>query len=138
MNSSVIYVSKTGHSKKIAEALGKELHIPVVNVVSNPEIKATDLLFIVAGIYGGKSDPKLLEYVGNLDSTKVKKAVLITSCTSKTNKQDMVREILKKKGIEVHSDEFICQGSFLFFGLGHPNAADITRAVSFSKEILNS
>jgi hypothetical protein len=39
------------------------------------------------------------------------------------------------KGIIV-VDEFICQGNFLFFGLGHPNKTDLENAVTFAKEVI--
>lgn len=136
MNTSVIYFSKTGHSKKLAEAIGKELEIPVTNINTNGKIKEADLLFVVGGIYAGKSAPEMIKYISSLDNSQVKRVALITSCTSKTTKQDMIREILEKKGIDVLSDEFVCQGSFLFFGLGHPSTADIEKAVSFAKEQL--
>ncbi len=92
MNVSLIYFSRTGHSKKIAEAISKELQIPAEDIKNNPVLGETDLLFIVGGIYGGISDPKMIEYIRKLDSSMIKKAVLITSCVSKKFKQDTVIE----------------------------------------------
>ncbi len=134
MNVSLIYFSRTGHSKKIAEAISKELQIPAEDIKNNPVLGETDLLFIVGGIYGGISDPKMIEYIRKLDSSMIKKAVLITSCVSKKFKQDTVREELVRNNIEVMDAEFICQGSFLVAGLMHPNKADIGAAVSFAKK----
>lgn len=101
--------------------------------MQNPKIEAIDLLYIVGGIYGSQSAPELLDYVRSLDNSKVKEAVLLTSCVSKKNKQEEVRRILIEKNIAVKEDEFVCQGSFLFFGRKHPNAADISDAISFTK-----
>jgi flavodoxin len=133
MNISLIYLSKTGHSKKLAEAIAAELQIPAQDIKTNPQIKGADLLFIVGGIYGGKSDPKMIEYITTLDNTMAKKAALITSCCSKVTAQSAVREELEKNNIEVLKDEFICQGSFLLFGFHHPNKTDIQNAVSYAK-----
>lgn len=136
MKTAVLYVSKTGHSKKLGEAIAKELNITAFNMKSNPKLNGIDLLFLVGGIYGGQSAPDLLEYVKTIDNTMVKKVVLVTSCASKQTKQNAVRDLLKEKNIEVSEEEFICQGSFLVMGWGHPNKIDISNAVSFAKEIV--
>lgn len=131
----IIYASKTGHSKKIAAAIGKALEIIPDNITSNPVIEETDFLFIVGGIYGGGSLPELLTFVQTIEDKKVRKAVLITSCTAKKQGQDSVRSILEDKGITV-VDEILCQGSFLFVKIGHPNKTDITEAVNFAASII--
>lgn len=135
MQIALTYLTKTGHSKKIAEAIGKELGIKACNIKEGPELNDVDLLFIVGGIYGGKSLPELIAFVETLDNSKAKKVALITSCMSKVNKQDEVRAALVKKNIDVVADEFICQGSFLFFGLGHPNKEDMANAVAYAKKL---
>ncbi len=133
MKTQVIYFTKTGHSRKIAKRIGKELELEALDVKESPKLKNVDLLFVVGGIYGGKSDPKLLNYLDTLEGGSVKKAVLMTSCTSMKNQQDEVRKRLEGKGIEVSNDEFICKGSFLIFGWGHPNKEDLENAVKFAK-----
>lgn len=128
---SIVYATKTGHSKKIAEAIGKALNIQAVNVLARPVLGDMDLLFIVGGIYGGESLPELLEFVKSLDVNRIKRAALVTSCASKKQGQDSIRKLLQGKGIEVLG-EMICQGSFLFIGFGHPNKKDIQEAVDFA------
>lgn len=130
---SIVYATKTRHSKKIAEAVGKALNVQAQNVSDNPAQEA-DLLFIVGGIYGGESLPELLAFVKNLEKEKIKRAALITSCASKKQGQDSVRKILQDKGIPV-VDEFICYGSFLFLKMSRPNKDDIQEAVDFAVKI---
>ena len=80
-------------------------------------------------------DPRMVEYVEKLDSSMVKRAVLITSCASKKHRQDLVRDALVRNGIQVAPGEFICRGSFLFLGAGHPNRKDINDAISFVRKV---
>lgn len=127
----IVYATKTGHSRKIATAIGKALGTEAVNITARSVLEGVDLLFIVGGIYGGKSLPGLLNYVKSLDAEKVKKAALVTSCLSKKQGQESIRKILQEKGIAVLG-ETICRGSFLFLGLGHPNQEDIGEAVDFA------
>lgn len=133
MNIQLIYASKTGHSKKIASAIATELGIEFNNVKDQPLLTNVDLLYIVGGIYGGNSLPEMIDFINTIDSKHVKKAVLITSCVSKKMGQTEIRKILREKNIAVMNEEFICQGNFLVFGMGHPNQADIDGAVQFAK-----
>jgi flavodoxin len=138
MKIAVIYFTKTGHSRKIADAVAAGLKIKAEDINNGPKLKNVDLLFVVGGIYGSSSDPKMVGYIKDLDGGMVKKAVLITSCASNRIKQTAVREALTKNGIDVLPDEYLCKGNFLFMRLGHPNKADIENAVSFAKKVVSS
>lgn len=132
----VVYATKTGHSRKIASTIGKELNSKSEDIKSDPELNDVDLLIIVGGIYGGQSLPELINFAETLDNSKVKKVALVTSCMSKNTPQTTVRSVLQGKEIEVIEEEFICQGSFLFFGLRHPNKEDIANAVIYAKKVI--
>ena len=134
MKTAVVYFSRTGHSKKIAEAIAASLELKAIDVKTKPTLEAVDLLIMVGGIYGGASSPELKSYAESISKQQVRKVLLITSCVSKRQKQEMIRQILVKNGVEVVSDEFICQGNFLFFGIGHPNSEEIKAAGSFVKK----
>lgn len=126
----VLYATKTKHSKKLADAIGKALGVPAENVSTRPTLSDVDLLFIVGGIYGGESLPDLVDYVRTLDNSTVRSAALVTSSASK-KRQDGVRKLLEEKGIAV-ADEMVCQGSFLIKALGHPNEAELSEAARFA------
>ena len=127
----LVYATKTKHSQKLAEAIGAALKVKAENVKSYPKLGEIDQLFIVGGIYGGESLPELLEFARNLDSGKIKSAVLISSSASDKKGQDSVRKILEEKGISI-TDEFRCFGGFLVMKMGHPNKSDIQQAVEFA------
>ncbi|MDD2409607.1 MAG: flavodoxin domain-containing protein [Bacilli bacterium] len=137
MKISIIYYSMTGHSKKMANTISKELSVSSENIKTNPKLEDVDLLFIISGIYSDKSSPVLIEYVKGLTKRNVKKVALITSSGSGITKPIKVREILENNGIKVLKDEFLYAGGFMFFG-GHPNKNDIMNATNFVKETLKS
>ena len=137
MKIAVLYRSMTGHSKKIANAISKELHIEAQNIKTKPELKKADLVFFVGGIYSGKSLPDMLDYIKTLNACAVKKAVLITSSASDKKGQDEVRSILMSNKIEVEQKEYRCRGNFLFVKMGRPNKSEIESAVNFAKDIIN-
>lgn len=136
MKNAVIYYTKLGHSKKIAQAIAQELNVKAQDIRNNPKLTDIDLLFIVSGIYGGKSDPELLAYLRTSDPQQIKQVALLTSSGGKTTPAADVRAVLTALGLSVASEEFTCQGAIFFFGLGHPNKADLQNAVAFAKQIL--
>jgi len=131
MKNAVIYFTKLGHSKKIAQAIAKELGVKALDIRENPEIEDLDLLYIVGGIYGGVSAPELLKYLKTLDPEQVKKTFLLTSSGGKTTPATNVRTLLGELGIPVAEEEFTCQGAIFFVGLGHPNKTDLQNAIQF-------
>jgi flavodoxin len=127
----IVYATKTTHSQQYAEAIGKALNVQAENIAKQSAPQSVDLLFIVSGIYGGKSLPELVTYVQSLDHALVKQAALVTSNASKKLKQKQIRRILDEKGIQI-LDEIICPGSFLFLRAGHPNQSDMQMAADFA------
>jgi flavodoxin len=135
-NVSVVYATKTRHSGKLAEQIAKEFGITAKDVEKYPEPEDADLLFLVGGIYAGKSHPALLSYAEKLDASVTKKVVLVTSSVSVSHRsQKDIRELLIKKGIAV-VDEITCTGAFLFIKLTHPDKTDIQNVVEKAKDIL--
>jgi len=133
MEIGLAYATKTNHSMKIAQSIADELKIEAANVKDHPVYSNVDLLILVGGIYGGESLPEMIEYVRTLTPAQVKKVVLVTSCVSKKKYQESVRKELARNDVKI-MDEFICQGSFLFVGMGHPDKKDIADAVAFVKD----
>jgi len=131
MNIKVAYLSRTGHSRKLAGAIADALRLEAENIADNPYFEGIDLLFLAGGIYGSESLPEMLSFVKSLNPAKVKQVALVTSCVSQKKQQDSVRRDLTDKGIRV-IDEFMCQGSLLFIGLKHPDREDLDRAASFA------
>ena len=111
-NISVVYATKTQHSKKLAEAIGKELGVEAINITKQaPSPKAAGLLFLVGGIYAGKCNPELISYAEKLNASITGKVVLVTSSASAAHRnQGELRQLLVGKGIEV-VDEITCPGA---------------------------
>jgi flavodoxin len=127
----IVYATKTSHSKKLAEAIGKKLGVKAEDFKSKPAFKGCQLLFIAGGIYGGASMPEFLEYLRGLDAADIKSAALVTSTASLRQRQSAVKKILEDKGIKV-LDEFHCRGGFLFVYPRHPNEKDLKDASDFA------
>ncbi|MDD4080472.1 MAG: hypothetical protein PHP02_03535 [Eubacteriales bacterium] len=132
MNIQVVYHTKTGHSRKIAGAAAQAPGLEAREIKDWRGEEKVDLLFIAGGIYGGQSDPKLLDIIAGLRPETAARAVLITSCAGGKDKQVQVRQALEARGIPVDAREFTCPGSFLFFRRGRPNQKDLSDAADFA------
>jgi flavodoxin len=134
-NASVIYGTKTQHSRKIAEAIGRALGVEVKNAEENPPPEESDILYIVGGIYGGSCHPSLIAYAKKLSPALIKKAVLVTSSLSAPHRhQKEIRALLAEKGIEV-IDELSCTGGLWLIKFGHPSKAEIQSVAASAKAI---
>lgn len=136
MNIAVIYATKTNHSKKYAEAVAQRLSVKAQNIADHPKLNDTSMLFVVGGIYGGVGSPELHAYIKGLDASGVKHAAVISSCASKKQKLNEVRDMLIEKGVNVVA-EMILPGSFLFMRIGHPNSKDLQDAADFAERVAN-
>jgi len=136
MRTALAYYSVTGHSKKIGGAVANALQIPIYNLKTDTIPEPLDCLFVVGGIYGGKSDALMLNQLSHLDGAAVRQAILISSSASGFGRQDQARALLQSRGIQVLSDEYVCMGNFLIVRLGHPNQAEVDGAVRFARQAL--
>jgi len=97
-NARIVYATKTRHSKKLAEAIGKELNARAENAADRPAAAEAELLFVVGGLYGGQSLPELVEFVKSLDSRKIKRAALVTSSATRKQGADAGERASSGKG----------------------------------------
>lgn len=135
-NVSVVYATKTQDSRVLAEAIGKELGVEAKNIAECLQTQKTRLLFLVGGIYAGKSNPALLSYAERLDASIAKMVVIVTSSVSTSHRnQKELRALLEKKGIDV-VDEITCTGGLLFIKFSHPNKTDIQTIAEMAMGIL--
>jgi len=134
MSIEVRYYTKSGNSKKIADAIAKTAGVEAQTVlVAVP--KETDILFLGGSIYMNGYDDELINFAKNLDPSIKKVALFTTSGFKKTN-GEQIKKVLSAKNIQVVEDSFYCKGAFKAFGKGRPNEEDIRSAKQFAKKNL--
>lgn len=136
MRAKILYMTKTGHSRKIAKELASRLGIEAFDAKQSPDLQDTDLVIVIGGIYGGVSNPDLVKFIRSTDTPTFRKAALITSCASRKFFQKEVRAALVERGIDVFAEELVVWGSFLFYGWGHPNASDFDAGATFVEKVM--
>ncbi len=139
MNVQVIYHSKSGNTKKVADAIAVEMGVTAISCDQAKIQEPIDLLFIGDGMYYGGISGEMKKFIGSLDKNMVRTAAVFnTSGGSWWFGPDGIRKRLEKRGISVLEESFHCHGSA--FGIvfsSHPNASDFENARAFAKRAKN-
>ena len=137
MNARIFYYSKTGNTKKVAEAIASELNAKpedCTKINEKIDLSKTSLLCIGSGCYGGKAGKPLIEFVEKLCNGKGKKAVVFGTFGRNPSPLNELKKLLKEKEFNV-IDCFECKGKFLFFNKGKPDKTDLEKAKNFAKKL---
>jgi len=136
MESLVVYFSRGGKTKKVAEAIAQELRCTAIDIKKEtPDSSEVDMLVIGSGNYVGRTDDRLLTFINNLNpSTDKNAAVFATSGGPDPKVISILQQALEAKGYNVVSS-FKCRGKFLFTNRGHPNEEDLKNAKAFARNL---
>lgn len=107
MNIEIRYLSKLGHTKDIANAMGEELNIAPKSISEYPSIdNKIDVLILGGAPYANVMDKELREFAKKIKKEDVDIVVLFTTSNWSRRTVYSLRKILKDKGIEVYKDYF--------------------------------
>ena len=136
MNFLVVYFSRGGKTRKVAEAIAQELGCEAVDVKKEtPDVSGVELLIVGSGQYVGKLHKTLQGFLDRLQpSSKSKAAVFATAGGPDPKCIYAMEEALETKGCKVISS-FKCRGQFLFFNRGHPTEDDLKNAKAFASDL---
>ena len=135
MKIAVRYYTKTGNTKKLAEAVAKAVGAEA-RPVSEPVAGPVDLLFLGNSYYAFSIDPEVRNFIRSLDKSKVGKIVNFGSAAMLNSTYKKVKAEADKVGIPVDEREFHCRGEFKGVHKGRPNEEDLKAAAEFAKKII--
>ena len=135
MSVAVRYYSKSGNTKKLADAIAEVGGVEALTTEHPLEEKA-DILFLGASVYAYGIADEMKRYIADLDPEKVGKIVVFSTSALAERAYPEVSKAIKDIGIAVDERNFYCRGSFLMMHKGRPNQQDIADAKRFAKEII--
>jgi flavodoxin len=104
MNSVVVYFSRTGNTKKLAQAIAETTQAPLFEVsqADPAKIGSFDLLIFGTPVEGASPTKEAMAYIANLPVTTGKKAILFTTYKLFGNERTMkaIEKELATKGYE--------------------------------------
>ena len=135
MKIAVRYYTKTGNTKRLAEAVGKAVNAEALPI-SSPVEEPVDILFLGNSYYAFSIDPEVRNYIRSLDKNKVGKIVNFGSAAMLNSTWKKVKAEADKIGIPVDAREFHCKGELKGLHKGRPNEKDLKAAAEFAKKIV--
>lgn len=133
MNYQVIYFSKKGNTKKIAEAIASELNVSAEDV-NGAKLNENCFVLLGSGCYGGKPAKAMITFIEDNDFKSRNIALFGTSGAGKGVELIEMEKILNNKDACI-KEKFFCKGKFLFANRGRPNNEDLEKAKEFAKNI---
>ena len=137
----IIYESRTGNTRKLAEAMAEELGTKALNVKSATIEKGDGVLFLGSGLYGQLPGKNMMKFIEDHDFVGRKVALFGTSSAGQGVQLKAMAEALKGKGAKVLGS-YDCRGKVLpalnLINSGHPDAAEIAGARKFAREMAHS
>lgn len=136
MKTKVMYHSKSGNTKKVADAIAQALGQVSEAVPPDYPLENVGLLFLGAGVNAGKVDKKMIDFIKTLNTSRVKNVALFGTSGGECTHLNYMRELLKEQGINVMEQTYGCKGkSFFFINRKKPDEEDLKQAQKFAKEI---
>ena len=135
MKIAVRYYTKTGNTKKLAEAIGNAVGAEALPI-SIPVTEPVDILFLGNSYYAFSIDPEVREFVRGLDKNKVGKIVNFGSAAMLNSTYKKVKAEADKAGIPMDTREFHCKGEFKALHKGKPDESDLKAAAEFARKIV--
>ena len=133
MSFAVRYYTKTGNTKRLADAIAKELGVEALPV-SEPVTEKVDILFLGNSYYAFKIDPEVRNFVASLSKDKVGKIVNFGSAAMLNSTYKKVKAEARKVGIPMDEKEFHCKGEFKWLHKGRPNEDDLKAIAEFARQ----
>ena len=132
MKIAVRYYTKTGNTKRLAEAVAKAVGVEALPI-SVPVDEPVDILFLGNSYYAFSIDPEVRKFVSSLDKAKVGRIVNFGSAAMLNSTWKKVKAEADKVGIPVDAREFHCKGEFKGIHKGKPDETDLKAAAGFAR-----
>ena len=134
MKIAVRYYTKTGNTKRLAEAIAAAVGAEALPI-STPVAEPVDILFLGNSYYAFSIDPEVRSFLQTLDKGKVGRIVNFGSAAMLNSTWKKVKAEADKRGIPMDQREFHCKGEFKGVHKGRPNDEDLKAAAAFAKKI---
>ncbi len=135
MKFAVRYYTKTGNTKRLAEAVASAVGAEALPLAS-PIEEPVDILFLGNSYYAFSIDPEVRSFIRSLDKDKVGRIVNFGSAAMLNSTWKKVKAEADKKGIPMEKREFHCKGEFKGLHKGRPNSEDLAAAAAFAKSFV--
>ena len=136
MKIAVRYYTKTGNTKRLAEAVAQAVGVEALPI-SSPVTEQVGVLFLGNSYYAFSIDPEVRSFIRSLDKSMIGKIVNFGSAAMLNSTYKKVKAEADKVGIPMDAREFHCKGEFKGLHKGKPDAEDLAAAAAFAKSVVS-
>lgn len=133
MQYQVIYFTKTGNTKKVAEAISSELGVKAEDV-KEAKLNKDTLVFLGSGKYGKKPGISMMKFIQDNNFKSRDVALFGTSGSGQGLEVNEMENALTTKQACIKG-KFFCKGKFLFANRKRPDDNDLDEAKKFAKDM---
>ena len=136
MKIAVRYYTKTGNTKRLAEAVAAAAGVEALPI-SEPITEPVDLLLLGNSYYAFTIDPEVRAFVRSLDRNLVGRIANFGTAALMNSTWKKVKAEADRVGIPMVEKEFHCRGEFKGAHKGRPNEEDLRAAAAFARSLIN-
>lgn len=134
MTYAVRYYTRSGNTKKLAQAIAQALSAEAKDLTA-PLSEKADILFLGSSYYAFDVDEAVKAYIAQ-NKDHIGKIVCFGTSAMMRSVRKPVRKAAEPVGVTVAEEEFHCRGSFGPMHKGRPNEKDLAAAAAFAKKLV--
>lgn len=134
MTVAVRYYTRSGNTKKLADAVAKAASVESKDI-TNPLTEKADILFLGCSYYAFDVDQAVKDFIVSNKDNIGKIVCFGTSAMMKSMKKP-VKKVAVTVGVSVADEEFHCRGEFAKIHKGRPNEKDLADVSAFTTKVI--
>jgi len=135
VNIAVRYYTRSGNTKKLAEAVAEAVCVDAKDITA-PLTEMADILFLGSSYYAFDADEAVKKFITD-NKANIGKIVLFGSSAMMKSMKKPISKITDAIGVAVADEEFHCRGEFKMFHKGRPDEKDIENIKAFAKTVVS-
>jgi flavodoxin len=128
----VIYFSRGGNTRKVAEVMAAELGVKARDIKSVDTLSRDAFIFLGTGCYGAVLVKEIADFIEKNQLQGRRIALFTTSAFGWGKEVSVMAKHLQEKGVNIVGS-FNCFGQFLAMKKGHPDMEDLAKARQFTR-----
>ena len=135
MKIAIRYYTRSGNTKKLAEAVAQAVNTEALDVTV-PLKEKVDILFLGCSYYAFDVDETVKSFILK-NQAHIGKIVCFGTSAMMRSMKKPIRKVAKTVNVEVAEEEFHCRGQFGKIHSGRPNNDDLRAVASFANKIIS-
>ena len=132
MKIAVRYYTRSGNTRKLAEAIAEAVGVTALDV-SAPLEENVDILFLGSSVYAADVDDAVKKFIAE-NKRRIGKIYNFSTAAIAKSTYKQVEKLASEHGVAMAGEEFHCRGAFTIMHRSRPNADDLRAASEFAKK----